>query len=132
MSYCITPRKSSRKLGKGVASPSHDNEPHTNKKWEKPHEEQLLDVLIVLQEEGVHHPYGTSVLPRITRKFNKQLKDGSSYGSGQISRKIEKFRELHRDYTHLKNQQHGTRYGWDDDMQMVVLSEDQWEHFRVV
>jgi hypothetical protein len=69
---------------------------------------------------------------RITRKFNKQLKDGSSYGSGQISRKIRKFKELHRDYTHLKNQQHGTGYGWDDDMQMVVLSEDQWEHFRVV
>jgi hypothetical protein len=48
MSYCITPRKSPRKLGKGVTSPSRDNESHTNKKWEKPHEEQLLDVLIVL------------------------------------------------------------------------------------
>ncbi|KAE8037817.1 hypothetical protein FH972_010372 [Carpinus fangiana] len=108
-----------------------DNEHHANKKWEKDHEEQLLDVLIVLQEEGVRHPYGTAVIPRITKKFNKHLKDGSSYGTGQISRKIGKWRELHRDYTQLKNQQHGTGYGWDDDMQMVVLSEDQWEHFRV-
>jgi hypothetical protein len=132
MSYCTTPCKSPRKLGKSVASPSQDNELHNNKKWEKPHEEQLLDILIVLQEEGVRHPYGTSVMPRITKKLNKHLKDSSSYGSGQISRKIGKLKELHRDYTHLKNQQHGTGYGCDDDMQMVVLSEDQWEHFRVV
>jgi hypothetical protein len=72
------------------------------------------------------------VIPRISKKFNKCLVDGSSYLESQVSRKIGFFRDLHKDYTQLINQQHGTGYGWDDDMQMVVLSDDQWEHFRAV
>jgi hypothetical protein len=66
------------------------------------------------------------------KKLNKRLVDGSSYGAIQVSQKIGSWRDLHKDYTQLMNQHHGTGYGWDDDMQMVVLSDDQWEHFRVV
>jgi hypothetical protein len=133
MSYSNTPRRSPRKLGKGVPSPSQKNEPpNTHKHWAREHEELLLEVLMILQEKGVRSPYGKDVIPRISKKFNKRLVDGSSYLESQVSRKIGLFRDLHKDYSQLINQQHGTGYGWNDDMKMVVLSEDQWEHFRAV
>ena len=133
MSYSNTLRRSPRKLGKGVPSPSQKKEPlNTQKYWARAHVELLLEVLIILQEKGVRPPYGKDVIPHISKKFNKRLVDGSSYLESQVSRKIGNFRDLHKDYTQLINQQHDTGYGWDDDMQMVVLSDDQWEHFRAV
>jgi hypothetical protein len=50
------------------------------------------------------------------KKLNKHLVDGSSYRTTQASWKIESWRDLHRDYTQLMNQQHGMGYGLDDDM----------------
>jgi hypothetical protein len=124
MSYCTTPRKSPRKVGKGVPSPAKVPNPPSVQKWEREHEELLLDILMTLQGKGVRPSYGPRVIPRITKKLNKQLVDGSSYIGSQVSRKIGHFRELHKDFTQLKNQQHGTEYGWDDVQQMVVLSPD--------
>ena len=129
MSYCTAPHKSPRKLGKGVPSPTQIPDLPGNQKWEREHEEQLLDILTTLQEQGVRPFYGPRVIPRITQKLNKRLVDGSSYVGSQVSWKIGHFRDLHRDYTQVMNQQHGTRYGWDDNQRMVVLSPDQWEHF---
>ena len=85
-----------------------------------------------LQEQSVRPPYGKEVIPCITQKLNKRLVDGSRYVGSQVSQKISYWKELHSDYTQLINQQHGMGYGWDDDMQMVVLSDNQWEYFRAI
>ena len=103
MSYSTIPRKSPLKVGKGVPSRSQVPKALTNHKWEPKNEVELFEVHISLQEQGVRPPYGSAVMPHITKKVNKRLQDNNSYVATQVFQKISYLKDLHRDYNQLKN-----------------------------
>ena len=110
MSFFSTPRKSPWKHVSTHTPPQPVG--RVNLKWKNIHVDYLLDILRDLLEEGIRPPYGTRIIPRIIQSLNNQLNDGH--------------------YMALKAGNHGTGFGWDNDLGTIDATPEQWEHIKTV
>jgi hypothetical protein len=131
MSSYSTPRKSPRKAT--MQTPSPQQLPHTNTymKWDQVHEDTLVDILKRLQEDGVLPPYARQ-FSKITIMLNQRLSDGTVYNENQVDGKLRYLKNLYVHYLEFVRDKAGTGCGWDDELETVTGTSEQWEHIRVV
>jgi hypothetical protein len=82
-----------------------------NLKWEKEHEDRLLNILRDLLKEGIRPPYEKCIIPLIAQSLNNQLNDGTQYTDYQFGEKICRIREAYASYIALKTDNNGTGFG---------------------
>ena len=100
-------------------------------KWDQVHEDTLVDVLKRLQEDGVLPPYARH-LSKITIMLNQRLSDGTVYNENQVDGKLKYLKNLYVHYLEFVRDKAGTGCGWDDELETVTGTSEQWEHIRVV
>jgi hypothetical protein len=116
-----------------MQTPSPQQLPHTNTymKWDQVHEDTLVDILKRLQEDGVLPPYARQ-LSKITIMLNQRLFDGTVYNENQVDGKLKYLKNLYVHYLEFVRDKAGTGCGWDDELETVTGTSEQWEHIRVV
>jgi hypothetical protein len=103
-------RKSSHKTTLQTRSPSQIPIISRNIKWEQEHEDELVQILKKLQEEGVILPYGKHG-HHITKKLNKRLRGDTVYTMKQVKGKIKLLKELYVDFLDFVHDKTGTVVG---------------------